>query len=718
MLVATDSLTSGATTITENVKGRAVPIDPAGIANVGGTLVISDSEIEEEPSLYTGVNLWAMTTAAVISGTGNTLAYSDEPTGLAYNPTTGRMFVSNDSDKEIRDVASGGDGNFGSGNETWTILDTSAFGVTDPEDVAWDPVGGQIFIAGGLNATVTPVDLGADSMIGGAGANADTPQTTMDFSSFVGDLEGIAYRAETDTIIFTDVSGVSGSERIYEITKDGRLIRSINIGALSQTPADLVFAPASGGGGDNLYVVDRSSDNDSVEPPPRDGRLYELSGLFADLRPYVDAGPDKAIAISEPLTLTGDTYDDDQTLPEPTVVWSQISGPGTASFAAPTSLSTGVTFDVVGESANPYVLQLEATDDNGNKSTDTVEVQVFADVVVNQPPNVSAGSDQTITLPSGATLDGTVTDDGLPSPPANVTTTWSKVSGPGNVTLANASAVDTTASFSTSGTYVLKLTASDSVLSSSDNVTITVNAAPPPPPPPSDASIVGGAETATGVWRLFDNGTQTTSFFYGNPGDFPFYGDWDCDGVETPGLYRQSDGYVYLRNSNTQGIADISFFFGNPGDVPMAGDFDGDGCYTVSIYRPSEAKFYIINELGSADAGLGAADYSFFYGVPGDAPFVGDWTGDGIDTPGLRRDSDGFVYLRNTNTQGVADVDYFYGDNGDVVFAGDWDGDGDDTLGLYRPSNGMMYLRNTNSTGIADFDFFAGFGLYPIAGDQ
>ncbi|MDX1744503.1 MAG: hypothetical protein R3324_01080, partial [Halobacteriales archaeon] len=252
-------------------------------------------------------------------------------------------------------------------------------------------------------------------------------------------------------------------------------------------------------------------------------------------------------------------------------------------------------------------------------------------------------------------------------------------------------------------------------LQNSDDVTITVN---PAPPSGGEVSIVGGVELSTGVWNLFDNGTKVSSFFYGNPGDFPFMGDWDCDGVETPGLYRQSDGFVYLRNSNTQGIADIRFFFGNPGDVPMAGDFNGDGCDTVSIYRPSEAKFYIINELGSDEKGLGAADYSFFYGVPGDVPFVGDWTGDGIDTPGLRRDSDGFVYLRNTNTQGVADVDYFYGNDGDVVFAGDWDGDGDDTLGLYRPSNGVMYLRNTNSTGIADLDFFAGFGLYPVAGDQ
>ena len=234
---------------------------------------------------------------------------------------------------------------------------------------------------------------------------------------------------------------------------------------------------------------------------------------------------------------------------------------------------------------------------------------------------------------------------------------------------------------------------------------------------PSSSARVGTVQTSSGVWRLYQGPIQVDSFFFGDPGDFGFFGDWDCDGVATPGLYRRSDGFVYLRNSNTEGVADITFFFGNPGDLPLAGDFDGDGCDTVSIYRPGEARFYVINELGLDDRGLGAADYSFLFGNPGDVPFVGDWNGDGIDTPGLRRNSNGFVYLRNSNTTGIADVDYFYGDPGDIVFAGDWDSDGDDTIGLYRPSNGTIYLRNTNTTGVADITFSVGFGLQPVAGD-
>jgi hypothetical protein len=119
---------------------------------------------------------------------------------------------------------------------------------------------------------------------------------------------------------------------------------------------------------------------------------------------------------------------------------------------------------------------------------------------------------------------------------------------------------------------------------------------------------VGVVDQTQGLWYLRDAGNgATTSFYFGNPGDFPIMGDWDCDGIDTPGLYRRSDGFVYLRNSNTVGVADIPFFFGDPGDIPLAGDFNKDGCDTVSIYRPSQARIFVINELGANDGGLGAA---------------------------------------------------------------------------------------------------------------
>jgi hypothetical protein len=74
---------------------------------------------------------------------------------------------------------------------------------------------------------------------------------------------------------------------------------------------------------------------------------------------------------------------------------------------------------------------------------------------LNAAPLVDAGADQNAPLQDNVELSGSVSDDGLPNPPATVTTAWSLVSGPGTVTFGNASAPSTTASFSANGTYVL-----------------------------------------------------------------------------------------------------------------------------------------------------------------------------------------------------------------------------------------------------------------------
>ena len=187
-------------------------------------------------------------------------------------------------------------------------------------------------------------------------------------------------------------------------------------------------------------------------------------------------------------------------------------------------------------------------------------------------------------------------------------------------------------------------------------------------------------------------------FYYGNPGDEPLMGDWNCDGEQTPGMYRRSTGLVYLRNSNTQGVAHSQYIFGNPSDIPIVGDFNGNGCDTVSIYRPSEAQFYLSYTLGAP-----IADVSFHFGGFGDVPVIGDFDGDGVDTVGIFRPSTGLIALTNSRTTGRVDRSYYFGGSGDQVLAGDWDGDGVDTVGVYRYSNGTLYLNNEHQSGAASY---------------
>ena len=123
------------------------------------------------------------------------------------------------------------------------------------------------------------------------------------------------------------------------------------------------------------------------------------------------------------------------------------------------------------------------------------------ETTVNTAPTVDAGVAQTIALSVDATLDGTVSDDGLPTTPGTVTTLWTLISGPtgGTVLFADATQVDTTANFSVEGTYVLDLDADDSELANNDQITITVNA--------------GGADTTapTIVGAISTTVTETTA---------------------------------------------------------------------------------------------------------------------------------------------------------------------------------------------------------------
>jgi hypothetical protein len=231
---------------------------------------------------------------------------------------------------------------------------------------------------------------------------------------------------------------------------------------------------------------------------------------------------------------------------------------------------------------------------------------------------------------------------------------------------------------------------------------------------------VGLVDLSQGMWHLRASSGAVSSFWYGNPGDLPIAGDWNGDGVATPGLYRQSDGFFYSRNSNSTGIADAECFAGNPEDLPVVGDWDGDGDDNLGIYRPSEQKFYLFT-ITCTGSPMGAAQIEFLFGNPGDKPIAGDWDGDGIDEPGLHRESTGFFYWRNTLDTGIASGEIFFGDPADRFASGDWGiVDDIDTPALFRPSNLVFYFRHTLSQGIADSQFTwngAGSGWLPVSGE-
>ncbi|MCB9157720.1 MAG: PKD domain-containing protein [Caldilineaceae bacterium] len=201
-----------------------------------------------------------------------------------------------------------------------------------------------------------------------------------------------------------------------------------------------------------LYVTDGSDVG---------GAVYAVSNNGSDNAPWTEGGVTWAnapVISGGPLTTLGAINADQWAEYD---VTAAISGNGLFSFGLNTSSSNSAYFSSK-EGANPP--QLVITVDSGSGGGPT-----------NQPPTVNAGADQTITLPSGATLAGVVNDDGVSGA---LTQSWSQVSGPATASFANANQLDTAVTLPAAGAYVLRLTANDGEYTISDDVTITVNAAP------------------------------------------------------------------------------------------------------------------------------------------------------------------------------------------------------------------------------------------------
>jgi uncharacterized protein (DUF1800 family) len=90
----------------------------------------------------------------------------------------------------------------------------------------------------------------------------------------------------------------------------------------------------------------------------------------------------------------------------------------------------------------------------------------------NQPPVVTVGADQRITLPSATTVSGSAVDDGKPS--GTLTYAWTKRTGPGTASFGTPTAASSSVSFDLPGPYVLRLTANDGGLTGFDELTVDV----------------------------------------------------------------------------------------------------------------------------------------------------------------------------------------------------------------------------------------------------
>ncbi|WP_148426890.1 VCBS repeat-containing protein [Micromonospora sp. AP08] len=132
---------------------------------------------------------------------------------------------------------------------------------------------------------------------------------------------------------------------------------------------------------------------------------------------------------------------------------------------------------------------------------------------------------------------------------------------------------------------------------------------------------VGVFRPGNSTWYL-TNGTSTATnnthyefvFGHGGSGDQPVAGDWNKDGFDSVGVFRPGNSTWYLTNgtSTATNNTDAEFVFGNgaSGDVAVPGDWNKDGIDTPGVRRPGNNTVYLRN----ANSG-GATDAEFIYGI-------------------------------------------------------------------------------------------------------
>jgi len=121
-------------------------------------------------------------------------------------------------------------------------------------------------------------------------------------------------------------------------------------------------------------------------------------------------------------------------------------------------------------------IRVEMTSD-GKHSTGILEWKVYSSGTVPLfPPTVDAGVDRAVVLGGQTYLSGSAA---WLNPASAQRTRWSKSSGPGQVIFADATAPNTTATFSEPGEYVLQLTASGEKESTRSTLVVRAEHAPP-----------------------------------------------------------------------------------------------------------------------------------------------------------------------------------------------------------------------------------------------
>jgi hypothetical protein len=231
--------------------------------------------------------------------------------------------------------------------------------------------------------------------------------------------------------------------------------------------------------------------------------------------------------------------------------------------------------------------------------------------------------------------------------------------------------------------------------------------------PPDQAGVF-----RDGQWILDTNHNHVYDpadavYTFGQFGDVPIVGDWNGDGHEHIGVFRNVRGVgEFILDTDGNGVlddGDATFYFGLGGDQIVIGDWNGDGRDKVGVFRNNGSGVGVFSLDTNGDHQFDAGDDVFTFGLATDKIVIGDWNGDGRSKVGVYRDNGSGAGLFSLDTNGDHQFDanskvFTFGLASDTVVIGDWNGDGRSKVGVVRDNGTGQAVWSLDLNGNLAFD--------------
>ena len=155
-------------------------------------------------------------------------------------------------------------------------------------------------------------------------------------------------------------------------------------------------------------------------------------------------------------------------------------------------------------------------------------------------------------------------------------------------------------------------------------------------------------------------------------------------------------------------VVDVLDGFGLPGDQPVAGAWTGDGVVRVGVFR-NGAWYLDLNGNRKWD-GVDGGDGVYQFGQPGDIAVVGDWNGTGTSKFGVFRHGLWVLDVNGNRSFDQSDPTFHFGLPSDLPIVGKWKHSGTaDQIGVYR--NGLWIVDSNGDGTYRSTDMRFSFGL-------